>query len=635
LTLRSGVYFAFWGLVVGLLFALMVLRAQFRDFSGTLLTRDAVEGYSFLLQIPDFLIAPASPVLSSLLIFWCVVGFLILVRVLNPYLRLEIVRDSVRFTRLLLLLTITCGIIGLLYFMPYLLGEGGGKGYSLTVLIAFPSVLFLFLWLLWSYRGIASDFTATRLNRSIPADVILEALGAAVIFGVFWAVLYMGFIRHFLLDPSRWTDVANALYFELVNFFPPRVLFGFVVSLFTGLGLLFGLIIGATAPTREDPPLGFWDTLPRRALAPTICMALLFVGYQYFTDRFLTQEYQFRVPLLWAAGIQSQPPVTYNLVPLEGKGRVEPRVVPIVRPGSYNPEGAAKMNAFIMNQKRPTFLTRNAYNYLINFHAWDLDLDHCDQALLDSSRVPFTNFRSTQCLLEALSRRPSPPTGFAPVADNTPPGASTEQVRKEIRLAVQIGNQDSFEPQGKEACLRLAALYAHLGLKEADYWAARSKTEGAAKVEIDKTLAAAKPRMSNGEISGRILVNKKPVTGIKVRLMSWNQVMGTPYQASSDPAKDQAGFWAGVNQRLGIWNTFFSMYQDTRAAYGPYQEILAVAVTDQDGNFTFKGLDQGVYAMVVRLPGGSQKVTVKNSPDLIFLDQNSARAALGDIEMFF
>jgi hypothetical protein len=121
------------------------------------------------------------------------------------------------------------------------------------------------------------------------------------------------------------------------------------------------------------------------------------------------------------------------------------------------------------------------------------------------------------------------------------------------------------------------------------------------------------PLVNNGTITGRVLQEGKPVSGISVRLLvesSYGYWWGLPRHTWEHAAPAAINDWRSRNDRFASLQRLAAAPREPESHVLRYLPII-VTRTGKDGSFTFRHLTEGVYIPVVMTDRVSESVDVE------------------------
>lgn len=140
-----------------------------------------------------------------------------------------------------------------------------------------------------------------------------------------------------------------------------------------------------------------------------------------------------------------------------------------------------------------------------------------------------------------------------------------------------------------------------------------------------------KPMFNEGEVSGSIVINGKPVSGLRIGIMPWRMNGLSPYIS------------------LLLQNSIGEIYSAQAfspifAAFCPspyaFRWISASTTTDSQGRFSVSDLTEGQYRLLLTLPPDihlkspfDPGLVVSNSPSPFVVNYQSPRRDLGTISI--
>ncbi len=201
--------------------------------------------------------------------------------------------------------------------------------------------------------------------------------------------------------------------------------------------------------------------------------------------------------------------------------------------------------------------------------------------------------------------------------------AATPQNRE---LLNDYGNPNWFTHKNRFACRLIGDMYRRMGeASQSLKWYRKADMPPS----FMQKMKNEKPMFNQGEVTGRIVINGKPASGMRIGIMPWRMNGLTPYVS------------------LLLQNSIGEIYSPR--AFSPlfgqfcpspyaFRWLSASATTDSEGRFTVSDLTEGQYRLMLALPSTLQLkspfdpgLSVSNSPTPFVVNYQAPRKDLGTV----
>lgn len=395
-----------------------------------------------------------------------------------------------------------------------------------------------------------------RLRRGVAEHrLLLKAVALLVVSGLVLAVQ----CGQILAQLPR----ADFLVIPLLStHYGPWGILLWVVALALCLGLACGVALLGITP-RETAEPDSLDPVERRHFALSACLAVaLTVGLLSLYPLYLVPRFQVGEDLRDVLQLQ--------------KGRVPGRTVvfldeydgPHTLPAAdtwSTPGNLQKLQDWMVTAPTPSALTRPAAKILSDYALWQWrPEDALDWLEVHRRRLRFSNLnRAFLVSLETL--KPDPTI---------------------VHHLDSLLNPDRFAWPGPGSRLELAQVLERYGrTEEAEKWRESAIALGAEQLRLPAHTPAA-----TGTVKGRLLLNGKPLAGVRVALFLGQNKDELLARTRQHIATEEA-----LIQQT--WHPTYYQYLD----FHKLLDFYAVSTTDAEGRFLFEGVEPGVLRLAVRL----------------------------------
>ncbi len=483
------------------------------------------------------------------------------------------------------LLIVLLAVLGLLYLLGFGLDFSFFRMPRMGKLVQFLIMIFGtgFLWLVAGDQGWAGDFSAWGKQQDVEPrrTFLLGALAGAATFAL-GNLLNWSFNKYFILV-SEVLDRSGEMSYQGYQL----LTFGLLVMLGIVCPILAGIVIALAPVRRDNREAGRRLILPVGALS-VLCIVLA-AGYGYAGKKYdLDKE-----NLASILNIADKASVTRTVVTFLPSKKLPVAVQewPLQVSGSgvamqntmeLSEENLKKVEAYIDAHRDGSIFLYAAYDILMKGYnaLWDKK-----NGLAWQIKAAESNFLPRLLLLARFRYLPA-----------------TEE---SVKLLELYSDEKTWFVGGKSA-LSIAAGYRHFGnTVKADQWLQKAQKRGA---DLSKADFMRDPVVAHGTIRGKIVMNGKPLAGVKIALL---------------------GYYMDRNkiENFSITDLMLS------------RSLADVTETRTDGLFAFDRLGSGKYLLAmmtdketVPFDIGPQKIRARNVPGLIQIGPTVARD-LGIIEI--
>lgn len=522
--------------------------------------------------------------------------------------------------------------LGLLWvILSWFAGAFGSAGMSGIFLALWLVAGGVALWVGFAREGYAGDFTSTDWgapDSALPSLLLRGALFGLGLFGLLqWAM------------PGPLDDLLNRL--QALGTFH-RGTFAFIAGNYllrmAGVGFAAGtllyllgqanLAVGRRVVLLVLPLVGVGiAVLPQRAVAPSRLAARLDITPQVlraipnrWTPRMpsagtpdgaaAAQELAQRVHLGLVSGAQTRRPER-SLLLFHGDHTYDLRQSLVSEDGfPLDVAARERVRAFLQQRDYWTALSGVAIKQLLDASVTDFDptaaLDVC---LQDETHYPhLARIQHTQQALFFVS-------------------SASPQNRS---LLDRFADDHLFAYPDRESLRMMGDLYNRIGaIPQAEAWYHRAEMPRSFFAMIHQY-----PVFHQGRISGRLLLNGRPLTGVRVGLLP-KRLNGLP--------RDMQGLILSVDQEfLGIAQTGPAPFSPFHPRPYAFRWLSAGVTTDAQGAFALPDLIEGQYFLVVALPSNLQlappvdpALQLRNAPGPVVLSAAQPAADLGTISLSY
>lgn len=522
---------------------------------------------------------------------FCVLIYAVL-RIVNPTFRLttgvnwdrEILTHTYMHTpplikAFLIAVTATVPLIVAWYLVSFVLR---GHAATLWVWTALAGGAFM---LLFSRNGVAGDFDSGNYELPRQKDELQSLLARGAVLGL-----------------------IAALIFHLASYAAPEPLLFFfrslsaigekqwwtIAAISLGISAVLG-VAGAGFVIALGTPGMNWHKRARASLFPLFALLLVFLFGRWIMPAVMLHRYDYEPGggptlvdrLAKAAGIRKGASEGYTFLLLGRERSISLNVSVQSFLGLDASEEASR--------KIEKFLKRRGYRTAL--------ADPAFKTMHDSASLRWDSAESLRVDLENLIHCPDP-IYIGLLIAKLRTTASTPETR---RYADLLANESHFVFPDRMAIQAMGDIYASLGMRDkAEKWYRRS---GVPESQLERVLSE-RTMFNQGKISGRIMLNGKPVQGAKVGLVP-AAVVRELFQTMLGP---------------GFVRPFWLRW------------VSATALTDAEGRFTLSQLVAGRYRMLVmipqlRLPSFSRELSVQNAPQIVFTEYGTPSSDVGTISI--
>lgn len=394
----------------------------------------------------------------------------------------------------------------------------------------------------------------------------------------------------FVVDVAGQVGGRDFLISPLVStYYGPWGMLGWVTGLFGMLGTAVGLMLMGLTP-REDAEPDCLSPIPRqRLLAVAGTGSLLGLGLLASYPLYLVPRYQIGQDLREVLDMRMQVVPGRTVVFLDSFS--PPHTIEPFASWS-TPDNLAKVRAWVVKAPMPSALARPAAQGLGDQALWQWRPDEA---------MDWLEVQRRGQLFSNLNRV------FLQVLQSTKPSAAYSKHLEALTDA------DRFAWPGPGSRLEIAAQLRRYGRQdEAAGWLAEARELGS------DSLPPAPASAPVGSLRGRLLLDGKPLAGVRVALFYGSSVQELLRRSDEHVQGEQQ-----LMRRE--WRPTYYQYLDLFRL----QDFYAVETTDASGQFLFDSVDGGLYRLAVRLPG---KAFLKNGGGLVTLD-DGGELELGDYDL--